>query len=85
MSSLFNDYDMIVVIFYTMVASLLQMGLFDFYGICFDQVDLYIRTVDFNQEMELEFRAKNGHDTYSVYLLMMRLFLMEMISQLACI
>ena len=56
------------------------MGLFDFYGICFDYVNLYIRTVDFNKEMELEFRPKNGHETYLVYLLIMRLFLVEMIS-----
>ena len=45
------------------------MGLFDFYGICFDYVDLYIRTVDFNQEMEIDFRPMNGHDAqYLLYL-----------------
>ena len=33
-----------------------------------------IKAVDFNQEKELDFRPMNGHDTYFVYLLMMKLF-----------
>ena len=33
-----------------------------------------IRAMDFNLEKELDFRSMNGHDTYFVYFLMMKLF-----------
>ena len=69
---------------YTMVVSDMKWEYW-IYAQDFDYVDLYILTMDFNQEMELDFRPKNGHDAYSVYFLMMRLLLIEMISQLACI
>ena len=62
------------------------MGLFDF--MAYDlirwiynnrSVDFNIRSMDFNNEMKLDFRAMYGHDAYFVYLLMMMLFLLEMV------